>query len=169
MLQDPIDDKSTLIQVMVLCSQETTHNFVAMLTQIIIAICYHKLTISYTVPGAIAAARIYDLPQQLSYTYIQQWNHYGDVTMGAIASQITNLTIIYSTVFNQTHIKENNNYLRQHRYKIMGCFLTAQNHYRNSPRTGEFPAHMASNAENASIWWRHHVFLGMRGFLLHAS
>ena len=27
----------------------------------------------------------------------------------------------------------------------------------NSPGTGEFPAHMASNAENVSIWWRHHV------------
>ena len=26
----------------------------------------------------------------------------------------------------------------------------------NSPGTGEFPAQMASNAENASIWWRHH-------------
>ena len=23
--------------------------------------------------------------------------------------------------------------------------------------TGEFPAQMASNAENVSIWWRHHV------------
>ena len=27
----------------------------------------------------------------------------------------------------------------------------------NSPGTVEFPAHMASNAENVSIWWRHHV------------
>ena len=27
----------------------------------------------------------------------------------------------------------------------------------NSPVTGEFPAQMASNAENASIWWRHYV------------
>ena len=26
----------------------------------------------------------------------------------------------------------------------------------NSPRTGEFPAQMASNAENVSIWWRLH-------------
>ena len=25
----------------------------------------------------------------------------------------------------------------------------------NSPETGEFPAQMASNAENVSIWWRH--------------
>ena len=27
----------------------------------------------------------------------------------------------------------------------------------NSPLTGEFPAQRASNAENGSIWWRHHV------------
>ena len=27
----------------------------------------------------------------------------------------------------------------------------------NSPEAGEFHAQMASNAENASIWWRHHV------------
>ena len=27
-----------------------------------------------------------------------------------------------------------------------------------SPVTGEFPAQMASNAENVSIWWRHHVW-----------
>ena len=26
----------------------------------------------------------------------------------------------------------------------------------NSPGTGGFPAQMASNAENISIWWRHH-------------
>ena len=30
----------------------------------------------------------------------------------------------------------------------------------NSPMTGEFPAHRASNAENVSIWWRHHVSPG---------
>ena len=27
----------------------------------------------------------------------------------------------------------------------------------NSPGTGEFPTKMASNAENVSIWWRHHA------------
>ena len=32
----------------------------------------------------------------------------------------------------------------------------------NSPATGEFPAQRASNAENVSIWWRHH---GKRIFL----
>ena len=29
----------------------------------------------------------------------------------------------------------------------------------NSPETSEFPAQMASNAENVSIWWRHHELL----------
>ena len=31
---------------------------------------------------------------------------------------------------------------------------------RNSPVTCEFPAQRASNAENVSIWWRHHVVTG---------
>ena len=30
----------------------------------------------------------------------------------------------------------------------------------NSPVTGEFPAQMASNAENGSIWWCHHGLQG---------
>ena len=29
----------------------------------------------------------------------------------------------------------------------------------NSPGTGELPAQMASNAENVSLWWRHHGLL----------
>ena len=36
----------------------------------------------------------------------------------------------------------------------------------NSPGTGEFPAQMASNVENVSIWWRHHannVWRSLRG------
>ena len=28
----------------------------------------------------------------------------------------------------------------------------------HSPGTGEFPAQIASNAENVSIWWRHRVY-----------
>ena len=32
----------------------------------------------------------------------------------------------------------------------------------NSPVTGELPAQMASNAENVSIWWRHHQLCMIR-------
>ena len=39
----------------------------------------------------------------------------------------------------------------------------------NSPVTGEFPAQMVSNAENVSIWWRHHdiYWTGTERALLH--
>ena len=33
----------------------------------------------------------------------------------------------------------------------------------NWPGTGEFPTQMASNAENAPIWWRHHELPGTSG------
>ena len=64
--------------------------------------------------------------------------HYNDVIMGAIASQITSLTSVYSIVI-QTQIKEN---------------IKASRHWLcvgNSPGAGEFPAQMASYAENISI------------------
>ena len=35
----------------------------------------------------------------------------------------------------------------------------------NSPETGEFPAQMASNAENVSIWWRHHILRADKGMV----
>ena len=70
--------------------------------------------------------------------------HYGDVMMGAIASQITSLTIVYSTVLFRRKSKKTS--------KLRLTGLCAG----NSPGTGEFPAQMASNEENVSIWWRHH-------------
>ena len=36
----------------------------------------------------------------------------------------------------------------------------------NSPGTGEFPARMASNTENISIWWCHHVHVSYAMFIL---
>ena len=57
--------------------------------------------------------------------------HYGDVIMGTIASQITSLAIVYSTVYSGAD----------------------QRKHQSSASL----AQMASNAENISIWWRHHV------------
>ena len=58
--------------------------------------------------------------------------------MGAVAFQITSLTIVYSTVYSDADQGKH------------------QNSASLTPGTGEFPAQMASNAENVSIWWRHH-------------
>ena len=61
--------------------------------------------------------------------------------MGAMASQITSITNVYSTVYSGTDSK------------LCVTGLCAE----NSPVTVEFPAQMASDTENVSIWWRHHV------------
>ena len=70
--------------------------------------------------------------------------HYCDVIMGVMASQITSLAIVYSTVFFRRRSKKT--------WKLRVTGLCAP----NSPVTGEFPAQMVSNAENVSIWWCHH-------------
>ena len=59
--------------------------------------------------------------------------------MGAIVSQITSLTIVFSIVYSDTD-------QRKHQSSASLAFV----------RTGEFPAQMASYGENASIWSRHY-------------
>ena len=69
-------------------------------------------------------------------TSVSCTSHYNDVIMGATASEITSLTIVWSkktSILRATGLCEG-----------------------NSPVTGEFPTQRASNAENISIWWRHH-------------
>ena len=70
--------------------------------------------------------------------------HYSDVIMGVIASQITSLTIVYSSVYSDAD-------QRKHQSSASLALCAG-----NSPVTGEFPTQRASNAENVSIWWRHH-------------
>ena len=67
--------------------------------------------------------------------------------MGAIASQITSLTIVYSTVYSDAD-------QRKHQSSASLCA-------GNSSGTGEFPAQMVSNAENVSIWWRYHEYMNV--------
>ena len=65
--------------------------------------------------------------------------HYRDVIMGATVSQITSLMIVYSTVHSGAD-------QRKHQSSASLAICAG-----NSPATGEFPAQMASNAENVSI------------------
>ena len=56
--------------------------------------------------------------------------------MSVMTSQITTLAVVYSTIYSGAD---------QTKLCVTGlCDVT-----------GEFPAQMASNAENVSIWWRH--------------
>ena len=69
--------------------------------------------------------------------------HYDDVIMTTIASQITSLTSVYSTVYSDAHQRK---IKAPRHWPLCGEFTG----------TGEFPAQRASYAENVSIWWRHH-------------
>ena len=69
--------------------------------------------------------------------------HYSDVIVVTMASKITSLTIVYST-FIQAQIKK---HIKAPRHWPLCGEITG---------TGEFPAQMASNADNVSIWRRHH-------------
>ena len=76
--------------------------------------------------------------------------------MGAMAYQITSLTIV-AQAFIEVQIKES---IKAPRHWPQVCA-------GNSPVTSEFPAQMASNAENVSIWWRHHVIYRPQGHQLY--
>ena len=67
--------------------------------------------------------------------------------MGMMASQITSLIIVYSTVYSGAD-------QRKHQSSASLAFVLG---IHRGPGTGEFPAQMSSNAENVSICWRHHV------------
>ena len=69
--------------------------------------------------------------------------HYSDVIMSAMASQITGVTIVYSIACSGADQKTS-------KLRVTGLGEG------NSSVTGEFSAQLASNAENVSIWWRHH-------------
>ena len=87
---------------------------------------------------------VFSWPHEPCYQgYQNEAGYYNDVIMAKMASQITSLTIVYSTVIKRRSKKTS---------KLRATGLCAG----NSPGTGEFPAQRASNAENIFIWWRHH-------------
>ena len=76
--------------------------------------------------------------------------------MSTMASQITSLTIVYSTAYSGAD-------QRKHQSSASLAFVWGI-HWGpvNSPLPGEFPTRRASNVENVSIWWCHHdPFSGM--------
>ena len=96
-------------------------------------------------------------------------NHYGDVIMGGIASQITSLTIVYSTVYSDAD-------QRKHQSSASLTFVRRIHRWpMNSPLKGPvtrkmFPLHeiIILTARNNPIWLTHlplvpHVFVSESG------
>ena len=70
-------------------------------------------------------------------TFPFQWDHYSDVIMGAMASRIGGLAIIYSIVYSGAD---------QIKHPSSASLALVREF------TDEFPAQRASNPENGSIW-----------------
>ena len=70
--------------------------------------------------------------------------HYSDIIMGVMASEITSLMIVYSTVYSGADE-------RKYESSASLAFVPGIHQWLvNSPHK------IASNAENAYIWWHHH-------------
>ena len=75
--------------------------------------------------------------------------------MSQMASRITSLMIVYSSVYSGTYQSDHQSSAS---LAFVGEFTGDRWILRgNSPVTGEFSAQRASNAGNVSIWWRHHM------------
>ena len=70
--------------------------------------------------------------------------HYSDFIMGAMASQITSLATVYSIVYSGADQRKHQT---PRQWPLWGEFIDD----RWIPHTN-----ITSNAENVSIWWRHH-------------
>ena len=107
-----------------------------------IRVCFAYLHLSRLLPwqwGDRACLGVRGFPLQSANNV----KHYNDVIIGSMASQkIISFTIVYSAVYSGAD-------QRTHHPPRHWPFAG------KSPGTGEFPAQMASNAENVSIWWRH--------------
>ena len=68
----------------------------------------------------------------------------------AVTSQITSFTIFSQRFFHNCLFRRRSK--KTSNLRVTGLYVG------NSPVTGEFSAQKASNAENVSISWRHHVF-----------
>ena len=104
---------------------------------------FKTITVAFDLPDVTKLATVQSKFHQIKLLVYERF-HYDDVIMDAMASQITSLTIV-AQPFILTQIKENIKGLRH----WLLC--------REFNGAGEFPAQMASNAENVSISWRHHV------------
>ena len=77
-------------------------------------------------------------------TLVFNSQHYNDVIVSAVASQITGFWVVCSTVCSGAD---------QRKHRSSASLTLCEG---NSPVTGEFPSQRASDAENIFIWWRHH-------------
>ena len=79
----------------------------------------------------------------------RRYSHFSDVIMSAVATQITGVSVVCSTVFFRRRSKKTS------KPRVTGLCLGYP------PLADGFPSHRACSAENISIWWLHHGYMGV--------
>ena len=89
-------------------------------------------------------ARNDEIRQNVRTTYkrLTWYHHYGDVILSAMASQITGVSIVCSTISSGADQRN----IKALRHRLLW-----------EESTCGFPSQRDNDAENAFIWWRHHV------------
>ena len=112
---------------------------------VIVITCYSRtLSISYLPLHFHISLCWYHMACRAGGAYSDYYPHYCDVIMSTVRLN-SPASRLFTQPFIQTQIKEN--FKASRHWPLCGEFTG----------TGKFPAQMASNAENVSIWWRHHV------------
>ena len=106
--------------------------------------CFIPINLKFLSPAFVHCIVPFEL-LEIEWTMCYRYN---DVTMSAMGSQITSVSIEYCLL---------NRLFRRKSKKTSKLCVTGLCG-GNSPVTGEFPAQWASDAENVSMWCRHHVY-----------
>ena len=93
--------------------------------------------------SSVSCSQLNQVYTRLPYEeYANPLIHYNGVIMNVMAPQIISITIVYSIVYLSAD-------QRKHQISALLAFV------RGIHRDRWFPRRSASNAENASTWWRH--------------
>ena len=143
---------------------------------------YRRLISLVTAHNSSQSINFYCLPQTASWELcatigFSQWgiskmhdrqNQIGHVTLAAIIGTTILVPYVKSYPLRRRHNGQGsasndqphhcliNSLLRRRSKKTSKLRVTGL-YKGNSPVIGEFPAQMANNVENVSIWWRHHA------------
>ena len=138
----PINNIPALVQIMAWCRSGDKPLPEPMVVSLLTHICVTRPQwVNYSL---IPKFKGFWAKPQLWHGWVITSHHYHDVIMGAVASQNHQPhDCLFSRLF-------------WRRSKITSKLRVTGLCAGNSPVTGEFTAQMASNAENVSVWWRHH-------------
>ena len=117
----------------------------------------HDFFMPFMVLNALEISRVFILWHDAAHgTTTVNVNHWWDVELTKDTPSLRWRHNVHDGVSNHQPHDCLLNRLFRHRSKKTSKLRVTGLCAGNSPGTGEFPAQMASNTENVSIWWRHH-------------